>query len=401
MPTTSGDPVTLVRAAVQRFAAMLGPGLYSVACSGGADSMALADAACATWGAAHVVVITVDHGLSAGSARIAAEVAAWARARGAGAVVRRVVVAPGASVEAAARDARYAALDAVAREIGSEWVLLAHTARDQAETVMMRLVRGTGPAGLAGIPQMRGRYVRPLLELPRDEIDAYVTARGLPTWHDPMNDDPRIARVRFRTGVMPVLRAENPAVDQALCRLAMAAREWTSVIDEAAELFARFPIDCVGLTVIEPAVRKRAFALALEAEGLGYDATHLEQIDDLVRGPSRGELGVDIRGGRVVRRYDELSLLRPEPADRSDLRPLPGYELRSWRPGDRMRPARLKGRSRKLSDLFIDAKVPRASRAGARVLVRASDRVIVWAEHLGLAFGERAELVPTRSAGTF
>src|SRR5262249_44743955 len=151
-----------------------------------------------------------------GSHEVAAAVAGWARARGAAAVVRRVEVARRASLEAAARDARYSALEAVADELGLAAVLLGHTARDPAETVLMRIVRGTGPAGLAGIPDQRGRFVRPLLTLSRAAIDAHVAPRGLPTWDDPMNLDRRLARVRVRTKVLPELRTENPAIDDAL-----------------------------------------------------------------------------------------------------------------------------------------------------------------------------------------
>src|SRR5207253_10900795 len=114
-----------------------------------------------------VVIMTIDHRLRNGSGEVARAVADWAIGRGARAVVRRVEVAQRASLEAAARDARYAALDAIARELSLGRVLLGHTARDQAETVLLRVLRGTGPAGLAGIPATRGVYVRPLLDLPR------------------------------------------------------------------------------------------------------------------------------------------------------------------------------------------------------------------------------------------
>ncbi len=417
MPTTSRDPVSTLRAAVKRWHDALapeaglsgaGPALFGLACSGGADSMALADAAIAECGARAVVVIHIDLGLSPGSAAVAEGVAAWARGQGTAAVVRRVEVPRRASLEAAAREARYAALDAVAIEIGASWILLGHTARDQAETVLMRIVRGTGPAGLAGIPVRRGRFVRPLLELPRELVDAYVAARGLPTWSDPMNEDLRIARVRFRETLLPALRAENPAVDEALCRLAASAHEWTDALDEVAEPVARFPVSVRELAELPAAVRKRAYAIALEARGVGYDAVHLDAIDDLVQRTEGGEVGVDLPGARIVRSYDAIDLrsgtaATAEPGPRPFVPPAPGYELRVWRAGDRMKPARLKGRSRKLSDLFIDAKVPRELRRTACVLVRTSDGVIVWAEHVGLALGESPDIVPvpSESDGSF
>jgi tRNA(Ile)-lysidine synthetase-like protein len=110
----------------------------------------------------------------------------------------------------------------------------------------------------------------------------------------------------------------------------------------------------------------------------------------MVTAPDRGRVSLDVRGGALVRTYGVISvepggeLVSQPPLEA----PNDEYELRAWRPGDRMRPARLKGRSRKLSDLFIDAKVPRKARGSARVLVRRRDATIVWAEHLGAAFGE-------------
>jgi tRNA(Ile)-lysidine synthase len=404
---TTTAPVDPLIAAVNAQIGRVGPGLYGVACSGGADSMALADAAIRAAGAAHVVVLVIDHGLSPGAAEAARVVAGWARGQGAAAVVRPVQVARRSSLEAAARDARYAALDALADELGLACVLIGHTARDQAETVLLRLLRGTGPAGLAAIPAQRGRFVRPLLALDRSAIDAYVAERGLPVWHDPMNDDRRVARVRVRCDILPLLRRENPQLDAALIRLAGSAAEWLEVIDGLARPFARFPLDAAALATRPAAVRKRALALALDAAGLDYDAPHLEQLDRLVTAPERGEIAIDLPGGAVVRTYGVVSAVsgdeRREPTPPALEAPHAGYELRTWRPGDRMRPARLKGRSRKLSDLYIDAKVPRAARAVARVLVRSSDATIVWAEHLGLAFGVSCTIapVPARSDGKF
>jgi len=396
------DPVSTLRAACKLWIDRLGPGLYGLACSGGADSMALADAAIAEFGASNVVIIHIDHGLSPASAAVGEQVAAWARGQGVAAVVRRVVVERRPSIEAAARDARYAALDAIRTEIGASWILLGHTARDQAETVLMRIVRGTGPAGLAGIPMLRDRFVRPFLQLPREAIELYVQFRALPTWDDPMNSDPRIARVRFRERLLPALRAENPALDDALCRLAASAREWTVALDAVAGPHSTFPIACAGLRELSPAIRKRAYALALERAGIGYDAVHLEAIDDLVMRDAAGEHGIDVPAGRVIRSYDVIDLHRTHAPDPL-VPPDPGYELRVWRAGDRMKPARLRGRTRKLSDLFIDAKVPRELRRTARVLVRTDDHVIVWAEYLGVAFGESPNVVPLpgRSGGSF
>lgn len=394
---TSTSRVDPVSAAVNAAIGRVGPGRYGIACSGGADSMTLAHATIAAAGPAHVVVISIDHRLQPGSGAVADGVVAWAIEQGAAAVARGVDVGPRASLEAAARDARYAALDAIADELGLAAVFLGHTARDQAETILMRLVRGTGPAGLAGIPARRGRFVRPLLGLPRTAIDDYVTAHALPIAADPMNEDVRLARVRMRTQLLPTLRRENPQLDLALVRVAASASEWLEVIDGAAAAWSAFPIDCAALAPQPAAIRKRAVAKALEAIGVDYDATHLDDADELICRPARGEVGLDLPGVRLVRSYDTLTAdpitaSGVSPAD--ELRAPDGHAVRPWQPGDRMRPARLHGKSKKLSDLFIDAKVPRADRATARVCVRERDGEIVWAEHLGVADGEGPEVVP-------
>jgi tRNA(Ile)-lysidine synthase len=395
------DPV---ETAVARALAQIGPGVVGVACSGGADSMALADATIERAGAAHVVVATIDHGLVPESAEVAAEVAAWARSRGAAAVVRRVEVERRASIEAAARDARYAALDAIATEVGLVAVLTGHTARDQVETVLLRLVRGTGPRGLAGIPPRRGLYIRPLLAVSREDTVARVARRDLPVWADPMNEDQRLARIRARTQVLPALRRENPQLDQALLRLAASAAEWAEVIDALALPFAQFPIDCAALAAQPAAIRKRALAVAIERTGINGDpgAVHIERLDTLVTAASRGEVAVDLPGLTLVRSYDRLAPRGPE-TSLGGLTVPSGHTLRAWKPGDRMCPSRLRGRSRKLSDLFIDAKVPRDMRKTARVLLRDHDLVIVWAEFIGVAFGEPVEIAPlaARSVGSF
>lgn len=365
--------------------------------------MALADAAIAIVGAANVVVLTIDHQLHHQSAEVAANVARWAASRNVTAVVRRVTVARGGGgIEAAARRARYGALDELAVDLGLVAILVAHTARDQAETVVMRILRGTGPAGLVGVAARRGVFVRPLLTVNRGAIDDYVSRHHLPVWDDPMNHDPAFARVRVRTAILPALRCENPALDDALLRLAASAREWRDVLDRASEPFARFPIDAPGLAREPAGVRKRALARALDQADIAYDAVHLDALDDLVTAASRGERTVDLPTCTIVRSYHAIAPRRESmPAPRRESTPAPrrestpatdvvvppGHELRRWRAGDRMRPARLKGRSRKLSDLFGDAKVPRQLRAQAKVIVRICDGEIVWAQYIGDAFG--------------
>jgi tRNA(Ile)-lysidine synthase len=384
------DVVRIVRDAVNSaIGHAIGQGQrVGVACSGGVDSMALADAALS-----HApVIVTIDHQLSPASATVAAGVAAWASQQGMVAIVSTVDVDRTASIEAAARVARYAAFETVIATHALDVLLLAHTQRDQAETVLMRIIRGTGPAGLVGIPRRRAAFVRPLIDLPRDITEAYVNARNLPIWDDPMNADPRITRVRVRDTVLPTLRRENPAIDDALVRLSNSAAEWLEVIDRLAAPFA-FPIDCAALASQPAAVRKRALALALDRANLDFDASHLESLDELVCAPDRGEVSLDVPGARIVRSYAKLdfavSRFAAPNVYNDDV-----YEVRLWQPGDRMCPARLAGHSRKLSDLFIDLKIPRDHRATARVMVRRTDQKIVWADHIGTAFGESLDLLP-------
>jgi tRNA(Ile)-lysidine synthase len=392
-----GPAVSTVRRAVKL---RIGQGRIGIACSGGADSMALADAVIAV--APDAVVIHIDHGLSPGSGVVAEGVSTWAQGQGATAVVRRVTVDDDASIEAAAREARYDAFEALRDELGLSTIWLAHTARDQAETVMMRILRGTGPAGLAAMAPQRDYFVRPLLEIPRDVIDAYVVERGLPTWADPMNEDTTLTRVRLRKQILPALRQENPSLDDALCRLAAASREWVDAIDAIAAQFGAFPITCSALATQPAAIRKRAYAIALDRAGLGYDAVHLDAIDDLVSATAAGERSIDLPRGQLVRSYDTIDLRHSSELPGDDLAPPAGpYELRVWLPGDRMKPARLKGRSRKLSDLFIDLKVSREVRRAARVVIRTTDGAIVWAEHIGLAFEEPASSEPVRKTRSF
>ncbi len=386
-----------------------------VGCSGGADSVALADLAmrAARRGRlGRVTLLYVDHGLRDGTADEAARVRALAAGGGADARVERAAVDQGgASLEAAAREARYAVFDRVADDCAADRVFLAHTATDQAETVLMRVLRGSGVAGLAGIPAVRGRYVRPLLEITRAELEAYLAGRGLTYVTDPMNRDLRFTRSRVRHELMPRLRRENPLVAQALCRLAAAAREQRDVLDfAAAELLAAARVEPAGLSVARlakspPAVAKRAISLAIaELEGTEQrhqvGARHLRAVLELIAGPEAGSRSLDLPGLRATREYDTLRLerraaapeSRPELAVEGSDGP---YRIRPWAPGDRMQPARLRGHTRKLSRLYVDAKVPRRLRQHARVVVRAADGAILWAEHLGPAHGSRIQVTLT------
>lgn len=393
-----------------------------VACSGGADSAALAHVALrlgheGALGA--VVLLHIDHGLRADSAGDARAVEDLARPSAAQVVIRRVSVdRRKASLERAAREARYQAFEDLAREHALRWILLAHTASDQAETVLMRVVRGTGVAGLAAIPEQRGIYLRPLLGSTRQDIEDYVREHGVAALQDPMNQDLTFLRNRIRHGWLPALRAENPALDQALVRLSRSAAAQREVLDFAARalLYQAGAPAGEACLAIEPlaaapvAVACRALALAVEQAGGGpLEARHLRVLHDLVERPAAGTVSLDLPGVRAVREYQTLSLRAPEASDEAVPKasddaladvtvagPRPPYLVRRWQPGDRMRPARLKGRSRKLSDLFSDARVPRDARRRAIIVARQSDGVIEWAEHIGPAWNSEISVVLTR-----
>ncbi|MFI0433682.1 MAG: tRNA lysidine(34) synthetase TilS [Candidatus Nanopelagicales bacterium] len=208
--------------------------LVLVGCSGGADSVALAAATARAaerhhwrWGA-----VVVDHGLQPESAASAARAADTCAGLGATLVlVRRVAVAAaGQGLEAAARAARYAAFAEALDAVGSPTLMLGHTADDQAETVLLRLARGSGPRSLAGMPPRRDRYSRPLLEIPRDTVRAAFPE--LEVWHDPHNDDHAFARVRARRA-MPVLEgALGPGFAAALARSAGQLRAEVQALDD-------------------------------------------------------------------------------------------------------------------------------------------------------------------------
>ncbi|HEY0637582.1 MAG TPA: tRNA lysidine(34) synthetase TilS, partial [Pseudonocardiaceae bacterium] len=193
----------VVRRAVRRFLERHQVTRVAVACSGGADSLALAEAAVRHGAEVHGLV--VDHGLQAGSASVAARAAEQLTALGcAKAAVLTVPVDATANIEAAAREARYRALDA-ARPDAAALVLLGHTLDDQAETVLLGLGRGSGARSLAGMRELDPPWGRPLLGVRRADTVAACAELGLRPWQDPHNADPRFRRVRLRAEVLPLL----------------------------------------------------------------------------------------------------------------------------------------------------------------------------------------------------
>lgn len=288
--------------------------LVLVALSGGPDSRALA--AAVAFEAPRVGVqagaVIVDHQLQDGSDAVAQRAAEQARALGLDPVrVVRVTVAVDGSPEAAARAARYAALDAVAAETGAVAVLLGHTLDDQAETVLLGLARGSGSASLQGMAPMTGLYRRPLLGIRRSTTVQACADAGLVPWADPHNDDPAYTRVRVRKNVLPVLEAElGPGVAEALARTAEQLREDSAALDAFAEEVAEdlaehveagIALPVAALAANPPALRQRLIRLVVASEfGVSLSRAHTLEIARLVT-DWHGQAGVDVPGVRVVR----------------------------------------------------------------------------------------------------
>jgi tRNA(Ile)-lysidine synthase len=291
-------PVAAVRVAVRRALQTGVPAesLILVACSGGADSLALAAATAfvAQRLGLRRGLVTVDHGLQPGSADRAAALVKWGQANGFDpALGVPVDVGTDGGPEAAARTARYAALVSAARSTGAAAVLLGHTREDQAETVLLALARGGGPRGLAGMPARRDvdgvALLRPLLDLSRAETAAACAELGLEPWHDPHNSDPAYARSRVR-GLLPALvDALGPGVVGNLARAARLAAADTAVLDaladgiDAADGAGGLRIE--ALVELPAALRTRvlhSWARGLGVSGSALSARHVDALDALV-----------------------------------------------------------------------------------------------------------------------
>jgi tRNA(Ile)-lysidine synthase len=299
--------------------------LVLVACSGGADSLALAAAAAfvAPRLGLQVGGVTVDHGLQPGSADRAAGVAVLLGRLGLDPVRSVAVTVPpagsaggDAGPEAAARAARYHALDAAARDYRAAAVLLGHTLDDQAETVLLGLARGSGGRSLAGMAARRGCYRRPLLAVRRAATRAACTELGLEPWQDPHNSDFRYARARVRHQALPALEtALGPGVAEALARTASQLRADAECLDELA--FAesgQLRGDCSDpagleagwLRALPAAIKTRVLRDAAIMAGCppgALTAGHVGAVDALVT-DWHGQRWVDLPGGVRARRSD-------------------------------------------------------------------------------------------------
>jgi tRNA(Ile)-lysidine synthase len=315
------DPaVAEVRLAVRRSLAGLTPcDLVLAACSGGADSLALA--AALAFEAPRLGLrcggVTIDHGLQDGSAERARKVTTVLTALGLEPVLSvRVSPSGPGGPEAAARAARYEALDDTAARTGAASVLLGHTLDDQAETVLLGLARGSGARSLAGMAARHGRYLRPLLAVRRAQTTAACAALRLEPWDDPHNRDPAYARARVRHQAMPALAAAlGPGIAEALARSAWQLRADADVLDALAQAeLERIQggdgtLDADGLAGLPAAIRTRVLRAAAAAAGCpagSLTARHVASLDALVTG-WHGQRWTDLPGGiRGLRRCGKL-----------------------------------------------------------------------------------------------
>lgn len=398
-----------------------------VACSGGADSLALLELLCclaeeAGWSLA---ACYVDHRQHPRAAAVARRVERHCRRLGVPFELCQADparAAPGSNEEALRRE-RLRVLEEAAERLGCQRIATGHTRDDQAETVLLRIVRGTGVAGLRGIPVRRGRFIRPLLWCSREALRCYCRSRRLAFDRDPANRDPRFWRNRIRQEVLPRLRRLNPAVDQALVRLSRAAArdqralagQAQAVPIEAGPHLAR--VRWKTASALAPALLLRVLVLMLRrvaGPGRSLPLRHFEALRRRIcRDQGRG-WSLSLPGGVTARREGKWLALerrapsktegfrlradgpgeiqlprgrlrfsvrrfRPEQAgpDRVFFEPrLARFPLtvRSLRPGDRLE--KWGGGSREVCRILMDEKIPRSERALVPLLCRG--RRILW-----------------------
>jgi tRNA(Ile)-lysidine synthase len=412
---------------IRRHAMFAGGERVLLGVSGGADSVGLLHV---LWALAPEMrlalhVLHVDHRLRVDSDRDAKFVAALGEKLGVPVDVVAVDVARTGSLEDAARRARYAALEAHANDVGATRIAIGHTADDQAETVVMRLLQGAGPRGLAGIPAVRGRIVRPLIESRRSAIVDMLAAANVEWIEDPSNTDRRFLRNHIRHDVLPMLAEHTPDIVTALARTARLAREAVDALErEAASELERIATHAAGEITL-PLARLRALPRPIAAEVLRQAAAQLGGGGPLrawahrglkrvlaARPPRRafrlGRVQVDVGSGRVrvatttparieartlaapgttpcpeigvvfvARLVEADAYVVPRDPDRvafdADRLMLP-LSVRARRRGDRFVP--FGGIERGVKDFLIDAKVPRWRRDAVPLVESGGD--IVW-----------------------
>jgi tRNA(Ile)-lysidine synthase len=351
--------------------------------SGGGDSVCLLDVAVRL--EANVSALHVNYGLREGADADEAFVRGLCERLGVPLTVERVSLPEAGNLQERARDARYA----LAERLAEGDYAAAHTASDQAETVLYRLAVSPGSRALHGMAPRRERLVRPLLTVTREEVRDYLRARGLEWREDPSNADRRFARARVRHDLLGALREIGPAAERTIAATAAQLREEAELLDRAVdaaleELGGGPAVSLGALREQPPALRRLVLRRLAGGRPVPDEVLELDQ-----RGSSSLDLG---EGLRAVVEYGTLRFtsagdpVEPEPVEL----PVPGrarfgsWELeaalaaegdvavsaaaigesakvRAWRAGDRMRPLGVGG-SKTLQDLFTDRKIPRALR---------------------------------------
>ena len=382
--------------------------------SGGQDSVCLLDVALQL--GATVSALHVNYGLRAEAEHDEAHCRALCSSLDVPLVVERAWLPSSGNLQAHAREARYRLAE---RHATGEYAA-AHTASDQAETILYRLAVSPGRRALLGMEPRRGRLVRPLLDATREDTRAYCRSRGLDWREDASNEDFRFARARVRGEILPALRALSPAVERTLGETARLLRDEAAVLDAAvakalAGLGSGPAVELAALAPL-PSGLTRLVLRRLAEEAFGGDhSLSRAQVDAVLRlGEGGGSSSLDLGEGlRAIVEYGTLRFQRggdapaPAPVELG----VPGavrfgaweveaggsaevwvaggavagpLVVRGWRDGDKLRPVGLDG-TKSLQDLFTDRKVPRALRRSLPVVESGGE--IVWVA--GVALDER------------
>ncbi len=291
--------IALSRKAIREVLVELAPKRILLAVSGGADSLALAAAAAfeAKKLKVDVVAAVVDHGLQKNSEEVAAKAKQTLNGLGIEKVfIERVNVATkGEGLEAAARDARYKALENVRKATKSDWIFLGHNQDDQAETVLLGLARGSGLRSISGMPKIDDsrKLARPLLDIPRQTLRKACADAGIEFWDDPHNQDSKFARVRVRNLADELEETLGPGFASALARTAESAAEADELIEELAKKLVKKALVKAGarqinysiesLAKAKAALRKKAlYLICLEGGAKNISRSQVLAVDELI-----------------------------------------------------------------------------------------------------------------------
>ena len=257
--------------------------------SGGADSLALLSAVAfeAEKYSIKPIAVIVDHQLQNESAQVALDAKQTAESLGVEAVVKTVEVGTEGGLENAARDARYEALNDAMEELNAEYLLLGHNLNDQAESVLLGLMRGSGPRSIAGMREVSGSILRPLLSMTRDELRQACQDQGLEFWDDPHNDDPKFSRVQIRQILTELEQSGSQGVVQALARTADQMFESEEIIGpvieaEIQQINNPQEVDVEFLQSLTTAVRRRVIHKLGQLNSADLSRVHVLEVEKLV-----------------------------------------------------------------------------------------------------------------------